>query len=258
MTHSVRVNYDAIAHLYDGQPYRAKSSDPELSTFIGERTVADTLSVLDIGCGTGNQLVADRTVVRNARLVGLDRSLGMLRQAQPKSSDIVWVQADAAMLPFRADCFDFITCQHAFHHVRGKEAMLREALRVLRAGGRFVLRSLCPQESEDWLYYQYFPEARAVDLTDFWPPEQIIAVMETAGFHAVTAAPQHLQYEQNLREWLAIVRRRDTCSQLTAIRDDAYAAGLRRLEQELADGGAPPVRPDHLCLVTIHGEKQLG
>jgi len=256
MTPPVRVNYDAIAHLYDGQPYRAKSPDPQLSAFIAERTAADAMSVLDIGCGTGNQLVADRTVVRDAQLVGLDRSLGMLRQAQPKASDIAWVQADAAMLPFRADCFDFITCQHAFHHVHGKEAMLREALRVLRRGGRLVLHSLCPQESEDWLYYEYFPGARSIDLSDFWPPEQTIAVMEAVGFHAVTAARQHLRYEQNLREWLAVVRRRDTCSQLTAIRDEAYAAGLRRLEQELADGGAPPVRADHLCLVTIRGEKR--
>ena len=210
MTPSVRVNYDAIAHLYDGQPYRSKSPDPDLSTFIDERTVADTLSVLDIGCGTGNQLVADRTVVRNGRLVGLDRSLGMLGQAQPKSSDIVWLQADAAMLPFRANCFDFISCQHAFHHVRGKDAMLGEALRVLRPGGRFVLRSLCPQESEDWLYYEYFPEARAVDLTDFWPPEQIIAVMDTAGFLAVAVTRRHVNYGQNLRDWLDIVRRRGT------------------------------------------------
>ena len=258
MTPSVRVNYDAIAHLYDGQPYRAKPPDPELSTFISQRTVSNALSVLDIGCGTGNQLVADRTVVRDALLVGLDRTLGMLRQARPKASDIAWVQADAAMLPFRADCFDFITCQHAFHHVRGKEAMLRDVLRVLRPGGRFVLHSLCPQESEDWLYYEYFPEARAVDLADFWSPEQIIAVMATAGFLAVAVTRRHVNYEQNLRDWLDIVRRRDTCSQLTAIPDVAYAAGLHRLQWELADGGAPPVRAHHLCLVTIRGEKPVG
>ena len=255
MTPSVRVNYDAIAHLYDGQPYRAKSPDPELSTLISRRTVSNTLSILDIGCGTGNQLVANRTVVRNAQLVGLDRSLGMLRQARPKASDIAWVQADAAIMPLRADSFDFVTCQHVLHHVRCKEAMLREVLRVLRPGGRFVLRSLCPQESEGWLYYEYFPEARGIDLKDFWPPEQIITVMEAAGFHAVTAARQHLRYDQNLREWLTVVKRRDTCSQLTAIRNEAYAAGLRRLEQELADSMDPPVRADHLCLVTIRGDR---
>ena len=256
MTPPIRVNYDAIAHLYDGQPYRAKSPDPELSAVIGEDTGTDTLSVLDIGCGTGNQLVADRAILRNARMVGLDRSLGMLRQAQSKASEIAWVQADAAMLPFGAGSFDFITCQHAFHHVRGQKAMLGEVLRVLRPSGRFVLHSLDPRDSPDWLYYQYFPDAHAVDLKDFWSPEQIMAVMETTGFVAATATQQHLHFEQNLRDWLAVVQRRDTCSQLMAISDAAYAAGLRRLEQELADRSVPSIRRDHLCLVTIRGEKR--
>jgi hypothetical protein len=54
---------------------------------------------------------------------------------------------------------------------------------------------------------------------------------------------------------LAVVRRRDTCSQLMAIPEAAYAAGLHRLEAELADGDTRPIRPDHLCLVTIRGDK---
>ena len=258
MTPPIRVNYDAIAHLYDKQPYRGKSPDPELSAFISQCARSDTLSVLDIGCGTGNQLVADCAILRNARIVGLDRSLGMLRQAQPKASEIAWLQADAAMLPFGAGSFDFITCQHAFHHVGGQEAMLGEVRRVLRPGGRFVLHSLDPRESPDWLYYQYFPEARAVDLKDFWSPEHIMAVMETTGYVAVTATQQHLHFEQNLRDWLAVVERRDTCSQLMAISDAAYAAGLRRLEQELADRSVPSMRRDHLCLVTIRADKHAG
>src|SRR5437667_11358167 len=99
MTPSARVNYDRIAHLYDAQPYRAKSVDPELLAFISQRTSPDTLATLDIGCGTGNQLVANHAVVPEARLIGVDRSFGMLRQAQPKAPGIGWVQADGAMLP---------------------------------------------------------------------------------------------------------------------------------------------------------------
>jgi hypothetical protein len=37
--------------------------------------------------------------------------------------------------------------------------MVREAFRVLRRG-RFALYNMCPQESDDWLYYAYFPEAK--------------------------------------------------------------------------------------------------
>jgi ubiquinone/menaquinone biosynthesis C-methylase UbiE len=254
MTPPPRVDYDAVAHLYDAQPYRAKSVDPQLLAFLSRCTASDTLSILDIGCGTGNQLVANRAIVPRARLVGLDRSLGMLRRAQPKAPAIGWVQADAATLPFQAQSFDFVTCQHALHHVRDKSGMLRAVFQVLRPGGRLVLHSLCPQDCAEWLYYDYFPEAYAIDLTDFWPPQSVVTVMEETGFVAVVAERQHLHYHQNLRDWLDIVRRRDTCSQLLTIPDAAYRAGLRRLQEEAADSDAPPMRADHLCFVTIRGQ----
>jgi SAM-dependent methyltransferase len=249
------VNYDAIAHLYDMQPYRAKTVDPGLLAFLGQRASSATLSLLDVGCGTGNQLVANRAVVPHARLVGLDRSLGMLQQAQPKAPDIVWVQADGTGLPLQAQSFDFVTCQYVLHHVQDKVDMLREVFRVLRRGGRYILRNLCPQEMADWLYYVYFPAAQAIDLEDFWPPEAVVAAMEAIGFVAVAVERQHRRYEQNLRVWRETVRRRDTCSQLLTLPDAAYEAGVWRLEQEIAEGHAPLVRTDHVCIVTIRGEK---
>src|SRR5208283_6053541 len=66
---------------------------------------------------------ADRPVVPSARLVGLDRSLGMLRQARAKAPDIAWVQADGSALPFQTGSFDFITCQFALHHIQDKVRM---------------------------------------------------------------------------------------------------------------------------------------
>jgi ubiquinone/menaquinone biosynthesis C-methylase UbiE len=250
-----RVNYDLIAHLYDKGPHRAKSVDPELLAFMAQSDVSDDLSILDIGCGTGNQLVANRTTKPRGLFVGLDRSREMLRQAQPKSQDIAWLQADGAMLPFRSQSFDFVTCQHALHHLRHKASMLQSVFRVLRPGGRLVIYTVLPQESKDWLYYEYFPEAYPVDLGDFWPAESIIATMRAAGFGTVMAYRKHVHYEQNMQEWLNAVRRRDITSQLMVISDAAYAAGLRRLEEGLADGSIPPTRTDHLCLVTIRGER---
>jgi SAM-dependent methyltransferase len=143
--------------------------------------------------------VANRSIAPDARLVGLDRSLGMLRQAQPKVRDIAWVQADGSMLPFRSDSFDFITCQFGFHYLPDKTGMLESVFRVLRDNGRFVIRNLCPHEHPDWLYYDYFPEALQIDLADFWPPATVVTRMEAIGFTAVAVELQHLRFEQDLR-----------------------------------------------------------
>jgi SAM-dependent methyltransferase len=72
-----RVDYEAIAELYDTTPYREKPVDPELLAFAGRRASSDRFAVLDIACGTGNQLIADRAALDTLALVGLDRSLGM-------------------------------------------------------------------------------------------------------------------------------------------------------------------------------------
>jgi SAM-dependent methyltransferase len=255
MQRSSRVDYDSIADLYDSQPYREKSADPELAAFLAERARSDTLSLLDIACGTGNQLVANRIIAPHARMMGLDGSFGMLRQARSKSPDIGWVQADGAVLPFKPRSFDFISCQYAFHHLRDKPSMLRETLRLLHTGGRLTLDNLCPQECQDWLYYVYFPDALARDLSDFWAAEMIVAEMQAAGFANVSADRRHLHFEHDLHELLEEVRRRDTNSQLMAISDAAYEAGLHRIERELGDPDAPRARPDHLCFVTVRGDK---
>jgi len=254
---SSRVDYDSIAPLYDSQPHRHKSPDPALAAFLAGHAGAERLALLDIACGTGNQLVANRALVPSASMVGLDGSLGMLCRAQAKSAGIAWVQGESAALPFRSAAFDFASCQYAFHHFRDKGAMLREAFRALRPAGRLAIYNMCPQDSPDWLYYSYFPDALARGLADFWPPEAIVAEMAAVGFTALAVERRHRQADRDLAEFLAAVRRRDRNSQLLTLSDAAYEEGLRHIERDLSDPDSSKVRPDHLCFVTITGDKPL-
>jgi ubiquinone/menaquinone biosynthesis C-methylase UbiE len=121
-----RVDYDAIADIYDSIPYREKTVDPELRAFVAQRVSADEIVVLDIGCGTGNQLVANHSALNSAQMIGLDRFAGMLRQACRKAPEIGWVQGDGSVLPFHGESIDFVSCQFALHHISQKDRMLRE------------------------------------------------------------------------------------------------------------------------------------
>ena len=68
MQGSSRVDYDAIAPLYDSQPHREKSPDPALAAFLAGRSALGTALLLHIACGTGNQLVANRAIAPSASL----------------------------------------------------------------------------------------------------------------------------------------------------------------------------------------------
>ena len=79
--------------------------------------------------------------------------------------------------------------------------------------------------------------------------------MTAAGFASVEAERRHLHFDHDLSALLATVRHRETNSQLMAISDAAYAAGLSRIEWELADPSTPDMRADHLCFASIRGDK---
>lgn len=250
-----RVPYDQIAHLYDAQPYRHRVVDPHVLAFLREHpAVAEAgLAVLDLGCGTGNQLVANRAALPQARLVGVDLSSGMLTQARRKAPDILWVQADCCHAPFSAAHFDVITSQYALHHVGDKHAMLTAVWRLLRPGGQFVYTNIVPHEMDGWIYYRYFPAARAVDLRDFLAPDVLVACLQQIGFRRITCTRQQTNTRQNLHEFLAVVQRRETCSQLLTIPDAAYHAGVRQIRAELGQGAREV--PTQGCILTVCAER---
>lgn len=253
-----RVNYDTIAPLYDSQPYRQKAVDSHLLAFLQENTARSTttLAMLDMACGTGSQLLANQRYLQAGRFVGVDLFQGMLQQAQAKTRHISWVQGDCTRPPFADGSFDFISNQFALHHIRDKAAMLHAVHRLLKPGGRFVMMNISPWEMPEWIYYQYFPSALRLDYEDFLPKEGLKALLHQAGFINITLTLESRPYEQDLQQFLATVRRRDTCSQLLAISDLDYQTGLHKLEQDIAQAGhkTPRVQTG-IYLLTLCGDK---
>ena len=140
---AVRRQYDRLANSYD----RRWRSYVEVTL----HAVADSVRfrgnerILDIACGTGE---LERLLLAHwpgLQIVGTDISLGMLRQASVKQANrrASWVQAEAARLPFPDQLFDCALCANSFHYFRSPRQALREARRVLRPHGLFVLVDWC-------------------------------------------------------------------------------------------------------------------
>jgi hypothetical protein len=67
---------------------------------------------------------------------------------------------------------------------------------------------------------------------------------------------RHVHRERDLAELLSAMRFRERNSQLLSLSDAAYAAGLRRIERDLDDPQRPMVRAEHLCFVTVGGDRR--
>lgn len=99
--------------------------------------------VLDVATGTGR---LPQTLLRNLEfegtIVGLDVSMGMLREAKRKTARyhgrVYWLWKDAMDLPFANDSFDAVTCLEAIEFMRDPVGVVKEMTRVLRPGGTLL------------------------------------------------------------------------------------------------------------------------
>ena len=102
-------------------------------------------AILDDGTGPAVSAVQLAAVHRDAHVVGLDISAGMIRRAAPNvaaapdRARITLVQGDAMALPFPDASFDGVAGHSFLYLIPDRMKALAEAHRVLRPGGRLVL-----------------------------------------------------------------------------------------------------------------------
>ncbi|QPC99167.1 metalloregulator ArsR/SmtB family transcription factor [Qipengyuania soli] len=163
---------------------RLHSSDEAVEDALAKALGGRQLGrLLDIGTGTGRmaELLAERT----EHIVALDKSLAMLRVARAKlqhlpADRVELVQGDFSSLPFAAASFDTVLFHQVLHFAQSPDAVLAEAARVTRAGGRIAIVDFAAHQREE------LRERHAHARLGF-EDAQMDKLMEYAGFDPVPA-----------------------------------------------------------------------
>jgi demethylmenaquinone methyltransferase/2-methoxy-6-polyprenyl-1,4-benzoquinol methylase len=99
--------------------------------------------ILDLCCGTGDVVFHLLRTDPTLRVTGIDFCAPMLDGARARSGkeargDATFVEGDVMALPFERDAFDGATMGFSLRNVVDIETVLRDVLRVLKPGARFV------------------------------------------------------------------------------------------------------------------------
>jgi ubiquinone/menaquinone biosynthesis C-methylase UbiE len=99
--------------------------------------------ILETAAGTGIVTEAVARAAPDAEIVATDLNQAMLdlAAARVRSTNVTFQAADAQSLPFGEQSFDAVVCQFGVMFFPDRVQAYREALRVLKPGGRFLFNA---------------------------------------------------------------------------------------------------------------------
>ncbi|PZG20948.1 class I SAM-dependent methyltransferase [Nonomuraea aridisoli] len=236
-----RIDYDTEQH----QNYaRGRAlSEQQLRTWISafEAVLPERrpLEGLDVGSGTGRFTPAlARTF---GPVTGVEPSVRMrsVAEEQSRHPDVRYLAGSAEDMPVPSGSADYALMFLSWHHVQDKPRAAKELARVLRPGGRLLLRANFRDHHPRPWWLDHFPRGFEADAALFQPLHEVIEMFTSDGWRVVSFGMVTEPSYGTLGDMLERLRLR-TLSFFSQLSPDELEAGFRSLEQAVAaDPGAP-------------------
>ncbi len=144
---AIRNMFSSVARRYDlANRVMSLGRDPFWRSTLARRVkvLEAPGRLLDLAAGTGDQIVAVKSVRPDMEVTGLDLSTVMMELARPKFAGLsppapVMVEGDALDLPFEGGRFDSVSISFGLRNIPARAELYRQVLRVLKPGGRFLV-----------------------------------------------------------------------------------------------------------------------
>jgi SAM-dependent methyltransferase len=224
------------ANLYDESQKGAIPEEAVLASLgCGNPTALAALRpgevVLDLGSGGGiDVLLSAKRVGPAGKAYGLDMTDEMLALAEENKrksglTNVEFLKGDIENIPLPGDSVDVIISNCVINLAADKDKVLREALRVLKPGGRFavsdvVTRGKIPADIKRSVELWVGCIAGALDEGDY------IAKLSAAGFENPTIEPTRVYRAADAREFLA--RKGIDADAIAPLVDEKFFSGFIR------------------------------
>ena len=161
-------------------------------------------NLIDVASGTGDIAKLFSKKIKNSNAISCvepNNEMYFAGKSNLKNfKNISWYKAKAEKLPFKNDTFDFYTISYGIRNVSDINQTLKEALRVLKPGGRFMCLEFSKVNNEmiNFLYQNYSKAIPIVgkyivgsskpydylvkSINQFYSQKELVSLMKQNGF----------------------------------------------------------------------------
>jgi ubiquinone/menaquinone biosynthesis C-methylase UbiE len=247
------VDYDK--ELYQeyarGRALTEEQMQAWLSAFAALLPERRPLVGLDVGSGTGRFTPALARAF--GPVTGVEPAVRMreIAEAQPPHPGVRYLAGSAEQIPVPSGSADYALMFLSWHHVQDKQRAVEELTRVLKPGGRLLMRSNFSDHippSGWWL--EYFPRGFEVDAAMFQPLHEVIATFTSTGWR-VADFGRVIEPSSGTRGDMVERLRLRTHSTFAHFTPEELESGFRRLEEAVAADPGAPAPPDAATMLTL-------
>lgn len=237
-----RVDYDHVQHAAyaRGRALRPEAIQRYMDAFTRHLPSDRPLVGVDLGSGTGRFTPALAETF-GGPVYGVEPSARMRETAEAQASHprVVYLQGHAAGIPLASDSADFVLMFLSFHHYPDPAAAVREIGRVLKPGGRAILRSTFKARIPQHWWRDYFPRSQSIEEAMFPTVAEARLFFEDRGFRTVAWETPTIPFEGDLAEAVEKLKLR-AVSVFEHMTNAELETGFAALDAALAAGTLEP------------------
>ena len=207
-----------------------------MRTFAGHLPARRPLTVIDLGSGTGRFTPALAEAF-GGPVYGVEPAAGMRRAAEADATHprVTYLAGEAGAIPLPDATADVVLMFLSFHHFPDQAAAAREIARVIKPGGRVILRSTFKERIPDHWWRGFFPRSHAIEEAMFPTVAEAQDLFEAAGFDTVEIVPLVVPFVGDIAEAVARLHLR-AASTFEHMTEKELDEGFARIDAAFAAG----------------------
>jgi ubiquinone/menaquinone biosynthesis C-methylase UbiE len=230
-----RTNYDTEQYqdYARGRALTDEQMEAWISAFSALLPEGRPLAGLDVGSGTGRFAPALASAFGPVTGVEPSDRMREVAQSQSQHPDVRYLAGAAEDIPVPTAGADYAVLLLCWHHVQDKPRAARELARVVKPGGRLIMRSGY-RDQMPWIWWlEHFPNGFEKDAVLFPPLHEVVETFSSAGWRVRAFGPFTEPSPGTYGEMLDRLRLR-THSIFTQFTAEEVETGFTRLERAVA------------------------